>query len=473
MSRLMLIAVILMALVSAARADEVPDLLVPRSSGPTSAIGEYDAAADQVFHSVLLGRFLDEEPARRLSSRLQNRGLTAFTVRRNLVESRLFLDRNRIGEFHLTLVGLFGLKREAERLGSRLVAEGLISDYLVVTIEGPVEMEATAAQTRRVDQEGGQTAKMTRTRAAAPLKHNSPAATGEAYKQNIYGRYVGSYKDPLEAREHARILTSGGWPASVRTEGQGGGLWHRVYLAPSSDPRDLKADKEVLQEAMASASNQMTLVFLADLTSTAGQVAHPGPASDRRDASACAGFSQAGRLGATLSRTIIYVPDISLMTTLIPAVRDDIKSVQEVPERVSDWWKGQERRPRKLAAYGPAFFNRQEMERAILQLQADSRPGSLVPALKSAAAPLASQPGRKVLLIFSDFMGLAKPDDVQAALTSLRTLGASLDVFLIYGDPNGAGYRLAQKLANGEAWDGCRLLHDNTYFENYIKAVFK
>jgi hypothetical protein len=161
------------------------------------------------------------------------------------------------------------------------------------------------------------------------------------------------------------------------------------------------------------------------------------------------------------------------MTTLIPAVRDDIKSVQEVPERVSDWWKGQERRPRKLAAYGPAFFNRQEMERAILQLQADSRPGSLVPALKSAAAPLASQPGRKVLLIFSDFMGLAKPDDVQAALTSLRALGASLDVFLIYGDPNGAGYRLAQKLANGEAWDGCRLLHDNTYFENYIKAVFK
>jgi len=474
MPRLMLIALMLIAWAPVAVAAEVPDLIVPRSSGPTSSVGEHDAAAGQVFHSVLLGRFPDEAPARRLSSQLHNRGLTAFTVKRNLIESRLFLDRNRIGEFYLTLAGLFGLKRDAERLGSRLVAEGLISDYLVVTIEDSAELKATVAQTRQVDQEGGRTARTARERAAAPLRPDSPAATGEAYRQNVYGRYVGSYKDPLEAREHARTLTAGGWPASVRAEGQGSGRWHRVYLAPSSDPRDLKADKEVLQEAMASAASQMTLVFLADLTSTAGRVSHPGPSPDRRDASACAGFSQAGRLGAVLSRTIIYVPDISLMTTLIPAVRDDIKSVQEVPERVSTWWKGQERRPRKLAAYGPAFFNRQEMERAVLQLQADSRPGSLVPALKSAAAPLAGQPGRKVLLVFSDFMGLTKPNDVQTALTSLRAgLGSSLDVFLVYGDPNGAGYRLAQNMADGEAWDGCRLLHDNAYFENYIKAVFK
>jgi hypothetical protein len=278
----------------------------------------------------------------------------------------------------------------------------------------------------------------------------------------------------LEAREHARTLTSGGWEASVQTDGRGGGLWYRVYLAPSSDPRDLKADEEVLKAAKASAASQMALVFLADLTSTAGQVGWPGPAPDRRDASACAGFSQAGRLGAGLSRTIIYVPDLAFMTTLIPAVRDDPKNIHEVPERLAGWWEGRERRPRRLAAYGPTFFNRPEMERAIIQLQADSRPGSLVPALKSAAAPLGSQPGRKVLLIFSDFMGSAKPAEVRAALADLRSrLGASLDVFIVYGDPNGAGYRLAQSLAGGEAWDGCRLLHDNAYFEKYIKAVFK
>jgi hypothetical protein len=145
-----------------------------------------------------------------------------------------------------------------------------------------------------------------------------------------------------------------------------------------------------------------------------------------------------------------------------------------MPERLADWWEGRERRPRKLAAYGPTFFNRQAMERAVVQLQADSRPGSLVPALKSAAAPLASQPGRKVLLIFSDFMGTAKPAEVQAALADMRAGLPSLDVFIIYGDPNGAGYRLARNLAEGgEAWDGCLLLHDNAYFEKYIKAIFK
>jgi len=259
----------------------------------------------------------------------------------------------------------------------------------------------------------------------------------------------------------------------VRTEGQGGGRWYRVYLAPSSDPRNLKADEEVLKEAMASAASQMSVVFLPDLTSTAGQVGYPGPAPDRRDASACAGFSQAGRLGATLSRTIIYVPNISLMVTLIPAVRDDLKNVQEVPRRVTAWWSGRERRPGELAAYGPAFFNRQEMERAIINLQADTRPGSLVPALRAAAGPLGSQPGRKVLLVFSDFMGSAKPAEIQSAVAALRARHSSLEVFFIYGDPDGAGYRLAQSLGQGSAWDGCRLLHDNAYFEKYIRAVFR
>jgi cell division septation protein DedD len=456
----------------AAGADDVPSLLVPRASGSATAAGPNGAEA--VFHSVLAGRFLDEEPARRLAAQFQGRGLTAFVVQRNLVESRFYFDRTPVGEFYLTLVGLFGLPREADRLGSRLKAEGLITDYQVVGIADPGEVEATAAQTRRVDQEGERTALEARARASAPLKPSSPAATGEAYRQNVYGRYLGSYKDPLEAREHARTLTANGWAASVRTEGQGEGRWYRVFLAPSPDSRDFKADEEVIQEGQASVSSQMTLVFLVDLTSTSGHLGQAGPMPDRRDASACAGFSQAGRLGAVLSRTLIYVPDIGMMTTLIPAVRDDIKNVQEVPRRLNDWLEGRERRPQEFAAYGPTFFNRQEMERVIVQLQADSRPGSLVPALKAAAAPLGSQLGRKVLLIFSDFMGPAKQAEIQEALAALSArLGPSLDVFIIYGDPNGAGYTMAHKLAAGEAWDGCLLLHDNAYFEKYIKAVFK
>jgi len=456
----------------AAWADEAPSLLVPKAFDPSPAVGAKGAEAGQIFHSVLVGRFLDNEPARRLSARFQVRGLTSFVVKRNLVESNWYIDRNQIGEFYLTLAGLFGFKQEAERLGSRLVAEGLIADYQVVTLEDPGEVEATATQTRRVDQAGEQTAQTARARAAAPLRPDSPAATGEAYKKNVYGSYVGSYKDPLEAREHARALTAGGWAASVRAEGQGGGRWYRVYLVPSPDQRDLKADEWAVQRAQASASKHMAMVFLADLTSTSGRAGHPGPAPDRRDASACAGFSQAGRLGACLSRTIVYVPDISLMTTLIPAVRDEMKNFQEAPQRLNDWWTGRERRPSKLAAYGPTFFNRQEMERAIVNLQGDSQPGSQVPALKAAAAPLGSQPGRKVLLVFSDFIGPAEPAEVQAAVDALRS-GLGADVFFIYGDPDGAGYRLVQNLAGGEAWDGCRLLHDDSYFEKYIKTVFK
>jgi hypothetical protein len=218
----------------------------------------------------------------------------------------------------------------------------------------------------------------------------------------------------------------------------------------------------------------MTLVLLADLTSTAGQVGVPAPEPGRRDASACAGFSQAGRLGAVLSRTIIYVPDTAITAALIPAVRDEIKNVRQVPRRLADWWNEKEPRPVSLAAYGPALFNRLEMERAILSLRADPRPGSILPALRASALPLGSQTGRRVLLVFSDFLGPAKPEALQAAVAALRgRLGDALDLIFVYGDPDGPGYRLAQSLADGTAWDGCRLLHDNAYFEKYIKTVFK
>jgi len=186
MPRLLLIGLMLLVLAAdltraVAPADEIPILVVPRASGPTPAVGEDSPAPGLLFHSVLVGRFLDEEPARRLSGRLQDRGLTAFVVKRRLVVSRLLIDRDQVGEFYLTLVGLFGLPQEAERLGSRLAAEGLIKDYQVVGIEEPGEVASTATQTRRVDQEGDQTVRTARARAAAPLPPDSPAATGEAF----------------------------------------------------------------------------------------------------------------------------------------------------------------------------------------------------------------------------------------------------------------------------------------------------
>lgn len=466
-----------------AGAEEPPALAVPppdqegRDMYPSSYEGNLSQRAlagtfSGLFKSVLVGRYLDREPAENLAEYLRIRGLTAFVLEKK-IEERRFLKNEPVGRFYVVMAGLFGRQEDADILGQRLRAQGQAQDYRILPVDEPGEIEATNAQNQDLYAQSAQVSRDSQKRAAKPLDPSSATATGEAFKKHVYGRYISSFRDPLKAREEARRMTAGGWAASVEKEGG----WYRVYLAPTEDHRDFKADEATLSSAKRSAASQSGLIFLVDLSSLKGGFQPINPNAARTDASACAGFSEAARLGASLNRSIIYLPETSLTVGLVP-IRPQQMNWRDIPKRVKAWWEDEKNRPTTKAAYGPAIFNRPEMERAIAGLNPSAEEASLAIGLTEASADLAVIPGRKVLLVFSEFQGPDEPQDVREALNRLRAAhGSSLQVVFIYGDTDGPGYQLADSLAReygpSAAWDGCRLLSDNAYFELYIKTIIR
>ena len=425
-----------------------------------------------LYDSALIGRYLDPEPARQSAKYYRSKGLTAFVLEKKVSESGFFSSKP-VGIFYVVMVGLFGDPKEADALGQRLRAQGEIKDYRILPVDDPGELETTNAQNLDLYNKSAKTSDQAREKASRPLSPTSPVETGQAFKQHVYGRYIGSYRDPNEARSEAARMTAGGWPASVERDG----AWYRVYLAPTEDHRDFKADEKTLASARRSASVQTGVVILADLSSLRGRADVVGPNAGRTDASGCAGFSEAGRLGALLSRTINYFPESSY-TVALTAIRPKETSWRDTPKKIKAWWEDEKTRTPTKALYGPAIFNRPEMERAILNMNPSQDQASLAMGMTEAANELFGIPGRKVLMVFSEFMTPDSPGDVEDALGRLKSeFGSSLEVMFIYGDANGSGYNLANILARQagakEAWDGCLLLNDNAYFEKYIKNIFR
>lgn len=474
---------LLLYLSGPAAAEEVLPLAVPPpdKEGTDMYPSSYEGNLSQrslagafsgLFKSVLVGRYLDREPAERMAGYLRHKGLTTFVLEKKIEERRL-LRNDPVGHFYVVMTGLFGRQEDADILGQRLRAEGQFKDYRILPVDDPGEIEATNAQNLDLYAQSAQVSRDSRQRAEKPLPANSAVKSGEAFKEYVYGRYIGSYRDPLKARDEARRLTAGGWSASVEKDGG----WYRVYLAPTDDHRDFKADEATLSSAKRSAASRSGLIFLVDMSGLKGSFTPINPSVDRNDASACAGFSEAGRLGATLNRTIIYIPETSLTVGLIP-IWPQKMSWRDIPKRVQAWWNDEKNRPVTKAVYGPAIFNRPEMEKAITGLAPSSEPASLAVGLTETSADLSGIPGKKVLLVFSEFQGPDESNDVRDALNRLKQAhGSSLEVVFIYGDTSGPGYELADSLAReygpSAAWDGCRLLSDNAYFERYIKTIIR
>ena len=429
-----------------------------------------------LFSSVLVGRYLDEAPARRAAGHFRSLGLSSFVLKKQ-VEERRILRNDPVGEFYVVLVGLFGRNQDADILGQRLKAENKVQAYRVLPVDDPGEQEATEAQNAGLYAKLAEVGRKAEQRAASPLAADSPAASGEAFKRHVYGSYVGSYRDPGEAKRHAEKLTSSGWPASVRREGEGASAWFRVYLVPAEDQMNWTAEDKVFKEARQSAASQPGIFLLVDMSNIQGDINTPRPDGGRINASACAGFSEAGRLGGSLRRTLIYIPDTSYTAVLIPMGVQSDKGLKNISGRVRDWWKDKPK-PARPPLYGPAIFNRPEMEKAINKLTPESGRISLALGLTEIAGHLPSVPGRKIVVVFSEFQGEDKAADVKEALSRLRNeLGSSLEVVFVYGDTDAKGYALASDLArqagSSQAWDGCMLMNDNAYFEKYIKTIFR
>jgi hypothetical protein len=311
------------------------------------------------------------------------------------------------------------------------------------------------------------------------LAPDAPAATGAGFKKLVRGRFVGSFRDPLAARKEAERLTAAGWPASVSTEPDGGVLWYRVWLAEPSDNRDFKAQPAELEAARASAASQEGLVFLIDTSGLKGTWGAKTPNAKRSDASACAGYSRTGRVLTNLERLVGYVPETSILVVVKPIAYAKSDNVVDWAYRpIKAWVTGDDSvLVDSKSVYGPAVFNRPDVMGRIQALTIQGRAAPMAPAFDD-LRELAAIPGKKTVALYSDFMSPGGEAEALAALGRLKArYGTSLELLVVYGDTDDKGWQMAESLARAagskEAWNGCKLLADNDYFERFVKTVFR
>jgi hypothetical protein len=427
--------------------------------------------------TVWVGSFLDDAPAKRSVAAFQKIGWTSFSVKRTLVDGKLLT--NAIGDYHLVMVGLFGEAKDAQALGSLMAAQGLVANWQVVSSDNPGEVERAQSQTKTLVTKSERVIQSSSKRVGQPVSPQSPASTGEGFKKLVHGRYVGSYRDPLEAKKEAERLTAAGWPASVVTEGnQSGALWFRVFLAQPTDKRDFKTQPEELESARASAASQPGIVLLIDSSGLKGSWGNKNPNKERSDASACAGYSEAGRMMTSLERFVGYIPETNLLAVVKPVTYREPKGfVEKVTRKVTDIFSANDSKYTETkSTFGPNIYNRADVMKGLRSLVVSSTPAALAPAI-SGLRELEAIPGPKNVVLFSEFGYIEGESEAVAALGNLKGLyGSNLNFQAVYGDPNADGWQMAQSLAKAagsrDSWNACRLLNDNAYFESFVRSVF-
>ncbi|MDR2406217.1 MAG: SPOR domain-containing protein [Deltaproteobacteria bacterium] len=452
--------------------------LIVSGGDMTEGVAPVTSLSSAKFYAVWVGSYLDVGPAQRAVSSFQKQGFTSFSVKKTLEERSKLITSRKVGDFFLVLVGLFAEKDDANNLGKRLQAQGLVGNWQLVPSDKPSELDNFQQQTQPLVQQSESVTTFAQEKAGAPLSPKSPVVTGEGFRKMVYGRFIGSYRDPLEAKQQARRLTSAGWPAAVEETREGGGMWYRVYLAESKDPVDFKTTPAKLDEARGSAMRQPGMVLLIDGSGLKGVWGTVKPLEDRTDASACAGYSQAGRMLTSIERLVSYIPDNGALMMVKPlAYKPPSNIVEKVTRPVKNWWTEDDSSLAEVKApYGPAIYNRPEVLKSIKSLKVDVKPAPLAPELQT--LELAAIPGKKTVILFSDFRAEDTNSRATSALGGLKgQYGGSLDFIVVYGDTDDVGYKLAGDLAQtgggGEAWSGCQLLADNAYFERFIKRVFR
>ncbi|MDR2422936.1 MAG: hypothetical protein LBE01_06105 [Deltaproteobacteria bacterium] len=446
-----------------------------------AGVAPASSVEDEVYHTVWVASYLDEAPAQRAAAAFRQRGLLAFTVKKTLVEKKktlLLTSEKPVGDYYLACVGLFGSLEEAQILGRRLLAQGLVKNWQAIVAADPGELARAAVQVAPLVEKAEKVTTQAYEKAGRPLPPTAPAATGEGFKRLVHGQYVGSFKDLLEARAEAARLTASGWPAAVERTSPSGGNWFRVYLTQANDRRDFEANPRRLARDKAERAAQGGLLFLVDLSGQEGQWGQIAPSQSRIEASACAGYSRSGRALTGIERVIGQIPSDSSLMVGVRSVTYAQPSglVDKVTRPFRTWWsKDESELTEHKSYYGPTIFNRPQVIRGIRNLSPDPQPVSLAPALDG-FYEARGVPGKKVALLWSDFRWDGPEADILGALGRLKVqYGGQLEIYVIYGDPDDRGLRLAESLAkagSGEAaYDGCLLLADQSYFQKFIGRV--
>jgi hypothetical protein len=444
-----------------------------------AGVAPTDDEAREPFHTVWVGSYLDEAPATRAAESLRALGLLAFTVKKTLAvkSTKASLGSEKIGEYNLVCAGLFGTLKEAQILGRRLMAQGIAPNWRAIGAADPGERAKAAIQVAPLVDQAARVTKTAYDRAGRPLPVTAPAATGAGFKRLVHGQYVSSHRDYIEAKEEARRLTAAGWPAAVERAVPSGGNWFRVYLTDPTDRRDFAASPRRLTAAKAERQVMGGLIFLVDLSGQSGKWGQIAPGEARLEASACAGYSRPGRTLTGIERVIGQIPTDSPVMMAVKSVTyappDGL--VDKLTRPFRTWWKEDESElTAAKSAYGPTIFNRPQVTKAIRNLTLDPKAVSMAPAFDG-LYEAREVPGPMALVLWSDFRWEGPDTEILAAAGRLKAqFGGRLDLIVVWGDPDDKGLKLAESLAKSEkggAYDGCRLLADQGYFQGFIGRI--
>ncbi|MFH1137901.1 MAG: OmpA family protein [Pseudomonadota bacterium] len=361
-------------------------------------------AADQVY-AIHVSSYMGESDAALAVADLKAKGLEAFS-RQETVKGR--------GIWFRVYLGRFDSMGEAEKLAAGLRKQGLISYYSIRPLERPgLDVGAVAAST--------------------PERTSEPPPVSE-YREEVYGRYVGSFRSKLQAEMEAEGLGQYGWPAIVEKFEVRGLVWYRVFLLPPS-----------------AGGTPSGFELLVDLARTAtGDLVCPGETK----------FS-------------VQMALLKYLGVAVPQ-KKYLAALRSVSGRAT-----RNRADYTELNWGVETFHPDEFNAAVDGLAPSSNMLSFLGwGVAATADELSLMSGRKALIIVSDFKeNLEFGDPLGQARALVKKFGRDLCIYTIYVGADEAGVRLARDLAVasgcGDWFDGCLLLADRGCLDSAAKEIFE
>ncbi|MEW5721583.1 MAG: OmpA family protein [Thermodesulfobacteriota bacterium] len=401
------------------------------------------AGAASGLYSLHVSSHREAAAAQAEVDRLKSQGLEAF-VRYETVPGK--------GKWHRVYVGSYTGPDQAVAAAGKLKAEGVITYCQVVPLN------SSSSEPR-----------------PAPTEAPERAPDGTAYspfKRLVYGRYVASFRYRHLAEAEAEGLTKSGWPASVQEEVVQGVPWYRVYLLPQGRRYSGRPASEGLKgfDIIADMSDTYAAAYASDRP---GESRPFGPRGSR-----CLNYTRQQTKMVLLRKFNAAVPEAPWLAALRKLGYKRLDSF----EAHVKWLKsladhgGEDPKTYTYRLWGVMTYHRTEFGDAIGRLEPSDRNAPKAPALRLSRQELDVIPGRKALIILSDFNRKFQDNPVAEARELKKKYGPDLCFYAIYVEADQEGVALAREVAQagecGNYYDGCRLLTDEAYFERMIREIF-
>jgi OOP family OmpA-OmpF porin len=314
------------------------------------------------------------------------------------------------------------------------------------------------------------------------------ASYGAAYADE-FGVQVAAFRQADRAEILIAELRQKGLNAFSRLEQAGQkGMWHRVYIGPFASRAEAKQQAETL-----TAQGVITDYRVRNLGPGTVQAKIPSEsAGTSRPAVAVAATTQEPGPGTPDGWEIIVDLSGSIndqfhcggyfkheaVFSILNQMNKKIPALQyQAALRKFGYKNALTRSDYTALEWGVDTYDRQAFGIAVSQLIPSRAISPLGWAMKGAEAELESMPGRKALIILSDFKENRDfGDPLERAKDLAARFGNDLCIFTINVGQEKKEIKLAQEIAAqsgcGKTYDGCRLLSDEAYFDQMVSEIF-